>query len=231
MKNLRFISFWLLFTMGLATVVFNACGDDKDDPKQEQNDPKNDPKDDPKNDPFTDKGVVINGVTWATRNVDVPGKFADKPEDAGMFYQWNNKTAWPVTGDITNWNTVVATGRKWKEANDPSPAGWCVPTHNEIKKLVESKDVTYEWITINGIKGGKFTDTTTGNSIFLPALGCRSSISSTIQYEGGGYYWSNEAYTPDDDDAGVYHIGISSEEAGWGCTYRLRGQFIRCVKE
>ena len=43
-------------------------------------------------DPLThDAGVVINGITWATRNVDEPGKFAARPEDAGMYYQWNSK--------------------------------------------------------------------------------------------------------------------------------------------
>ena len=26
-----------------------------------------------------EKGVVINGVTWATRNVDAPGTFAASP--------------------------------------------------------------------------------------------------------------------------------------------------------
>ena len=36
-------------------------------------------------------GVVINGVRWATRNVDKPGTFAANPEDAGMLYQWNRK--------------------------------------------------------------------------------------------------------------------------------------------
>ncbi|GHT34940.1 hypothetical protein FACS189434_11950 [Bacteroidia bacterium] len=42
MKNLRFISFWLLLTVGLATVVFNSCGDDKkEEPKKEQTDPDN----------------------------------------------------------------------------------------------------------------------------------------------------------------------------------------------
>jgi hypothetical protein len=37
----------------------------------------------------TDLGVVINGVKWATRNVDAPGTFAESPQAAGMFYQWN----------------------------------------------------------------------------------------------------------------------------------------------
>ena len=34
-----------------------------------------------------DEGVVINGVRWATRNVDMPGTFAPTPESFGMHYQ------------------------------------------------------------------------------------------------------------------------------------------------
>jgi len=36
-------------------------------------------------------GVVINGVKWATRNVDKPGTFVANPEDFGMLYQWNRR--------------------------------------------------------------------------------------------------------------------------------------------
>lgn len=39
-------------------------------------------------------GVVINGVRWATCNVAAPGQFATNPEDAGMFYQWDDTIGW-----------------------------------------------------------------------------------------------------------------------------------------
>jgi len=35
---------------------------------------------------YYDEGVIIDGVKWATRNVDVPGTFASSPEAPGMFY-------------------------------------------------------------------------------------------------------------------------------------------------
>ncbi|MDR1743351.1 MAG: Ig-like domain-containing protein, partial [Dysgonamonadaceae bacterium] len=34
-------------------------------------------------DPFKDDGVILNGITWATRNVDAPEKFAATPESPG----------------------------------------------------------------------------------------------------------------------------------------------------
>ena len=57
-------TFVLLFATG---IIFTAC--DRDEPNPNQ----------------TDAGVVIDGIRWATRNVDAPGTFAENPEDAGMF--------------------------------------------------------------------------------------------------------------------------------------------------
>ena len=39
--------------------------------------------------PSSLEGVVIDGIRWATRNVDTPGTFANAPSEAGMFYQFN----------------------------------------------------------------------------------------------------------------------------------------------
>ncbi|MDR1809513.1 MAG: hypothetical protein LBR34_03800, partial [Prevotella sp.] len=52
----------------------------------------------------TDPGVVINGVRWATRNVDAPGTFAATPESAGMFYQWNRSLGWSSSNPLVNSN-------------------------------------------------------------------------------------------------------------------------------
>lgn len=54
--------------------------------------------------------VEIDGVKWATRNVDEPGKFVDKPEDYGKDYTWNE------TGKVC-------------------PQGWRAPTNDEFVKL------------------------------------------------------------------------------------------------
>ena len=35
-----------------------------------------------------DEGVIINGKKWATRNLAEHGKFVEKPEDYGAFFQW-----------------------------------------------------------------------------------------------------------------------------------------------
>ena len=146
-------------------------------------------------------GVLINGVRWATCNVDKPGTFAVKPEDAGMFYQWNRKIGWSATDPMKNsngsttWDNSTPTGTTWEKANDPSPTRYRVPTLEEIESILNTTYVTKEWTTLNGINGVKFTDKANGNSIFLPAAGYRSgkfSLNGRLYYvDSYGYYWSS----------------------------------------
>ena len=72
----------------------------------------------------TDEGVVINGVRWATRNVDTPGTFARNPEDFGMLFQWNRRQGWSsADSEIRGWNSFIPTGTAWYAENDPCPQG------------------------------------------------------------------------------------------------------------
>jgi len=71
-----------------------------------------------------DKGVIINGVKWATRNVDTHGIFAATPQDKGMLYNWTT-------------------------ANNVCPSGWRLPTREELNRLANAEN---EWTTtpVNG---------------------------------------------------------------------------------
>ncbi|MCL2328610.1 MAG: hypothetical protein FWC39_08890, partial [Bacteroidetes bacterium] len=153
--------FCLIAALGLASVAFTSAKDDE--LKSGGSDPKT-----------TDTGVVINGVKWATRNVDAFGTFAATPESAGMFYQWNRPQAWNATDTIvTGWDNTLPTGTTWEKANDPCPTGWRVPTLEEQESLFKMFDteegtekVTDEWTTQNGVIGRRFTDKATGASLF-----------------------------------------------------------------
>ncbi len=178
MKNIRFISSWIL----LIPVIFNIYG--------QNNHAKSDITGHP-------DGVIINGIKWATCNIDKPGTFAAKPENAGMFYQWNRKVGWSVTDPKINsngnssWISSIPAGKTWEKANDPSPAGWRIPTLDEIKTLLNTNKVRNEWATLNGINGIKFTCKISGNSIFLPVAGYRGFSSGTISNIETGCYWSS----------------------------------------
>jgi nucleoid DNA-binding protein len=146
----------------------------------------------------TDPDVVINGVTWATRNVDAPGAFAAAPESAGMFYQWGSNIGWSATDPLTasdgnnTWRDVSNHAFQiWFSTNDPCPNGWRVPTVDEMDSW---QIAPHNRITQNGIIGYLFTDNISGNSIFLSAAGKRVDMpyNGALLWAGeNGYYWTS----------------------------------------
>jgi uncharacterized protein (TIGR02145 family) len=174
----------------------------------------------------TVEGVVINGITWATHNVDASSTFAQHPESAGRFYQWNRKTAWDATEEnVSGWNNSNVSDDSWETENDPSPVGWRIPTLEELEKLLDSEKVSNEWTSINGVNGRKFTDKTTGNSIFLPAAGFRNFANGVLDgVNRFGGYWSSEP-----NSGYGFHINNSN----WWKWYNYHSTFgfnIRPVK-
>ena len=118
-----------------------------------------------RNQPVADKGVEINGIRWATRNVGgTPQTFAPKPENAGGHFTWD-------------------------EAQEACPEGWRLPTHEEISSLADAR-VT--WMRMNDVGGWTFG--LGANQIFLPASGFGNSLTDTDTLAGtgeSGLYWSS----------------------------------------
>ena len=224
-KNLRTVAKIIAFLV--VTTMFATC------------DKKNGDEDD-NGGTASNAGVMINGVKWATCNVDAPGKFAAKPEAPGMFYQWDRKVAWATTGNITGWDvSPPPTDAEWSKANDPSPAGWRVPTHDDIQTLLDLVKVSNEWTTVNGVGGRKFIDNASGNSIFLPAVGYRhvndGALEGVDDESGGlgGFYWSSSRST----NSGASRLGFGSGStddnngAGWTLYHVGYGLSVRPVAE
>jgi len=180
-------------------------------------------QEDNENTSTTDKGVVINGIRWATRNVGAPGTFADKPEDAGMFYQWNRRTAWTTTNEnVSGWDDSDASGTKWTKDNDPSPVGWRVPTEEELFSLAKAPNM---WTTINGVRGRLLG--TAPNQIFLPAVGNRrGSINGIYGAGSDGRYWSSNA-----NSNYAWEFIFDSRRVDMYDGLRRNGESIRCVAE
>jgi len=149
------------------------------------------------------EGKIINGVEWATLNVDRDGAFVKNPEDSGWTYQWNSirpefSMMQSTAGLLpASFFTNYPIGSSWEKSKDPSPSGWRVPTAEEVRSLFDTSKVTNEWATLNGVTGRKFTDRSSGESIFIPAAGKWFADIDTgertlrkMDMGTGGYYWT-----------------------------------------
>ena len=180
-------------------------------------------------------GVVIEGIRWATRNVDMPGTFAENPEDFGMFYQWNRKKAWNTTDkDVEGWNSTGEIGTRWYVENDPCPPGWRVPTHEELRSLNNAgqrrirnaRPELGNWTMRNGVEGRLFG--VAPNQIFLPAIHLRDNNSGRIIpfRETLSVYWSSNEGGTTAAHALFFFSGSAVTNQN---VHRAAGGSIRCV--
>ncbi|MDR0332778.1 MAG: Ig-like domain-containing protein [Dysgonamonadaceae bacterium] len=169
------------------------------------------------------EGIVIGNTRWATQNVDAPGTFAANPEDTGMFYQWNRRTAWATTGTVSGWNNSMPSGSiHWTNDNCPCPQGWRIPFSAELQSLHNAGSV---WTALNGVRGRLFG--TAPNQIFLPAAGNRHGDDGALDW-GWGYYWSLSSQTDSEFANYLYFDSGGTYLYGGRRTY---GFTVRCVAE
>ena len=170
-----------------------------------------------------DEGVVINGIRWATRNVDAPGTFAPRPESSGMFFQWNRRKGWNVTDRyVENWDNSTPEGTKWYAENDPCPEGWRVPTREELEIL---ENIDSEWTIKNGVNGRLFG--IAPKQIFLPAVDRRYYIDGALNCVGApGTYWSSNRRFGERYGTTLWFF---SDRVGVSWHLRQFGFSIRCV--
>ena len=166
-------------------------------------------------------------VKWATCNVG-----AKTPEEYGNYYAWgetstkssygedNCKTYNRSMSDIGGNSSYDAARANWG-------GSWRLPTMAECDELVNNCNL--QWTTQNGVRGMRFTSKKNGNSIFLPAAGCRYGTSTDDAGERG-YYWSSTPYESNSQGAYLLYFGSGgSAYTGWGS--RNGGRQVRPVLE
>jgi hypothetical protein len=183
--------------------------------------------------------VEVGGVKWAKFNVGAPKTFVESIYDYGMLYKFNNKVGWPATGTISASNPASNGATAWDSAsygstsgwlaeNDPSPAGWRLPTggtDGEFQKLASAFSV---WDATN--KGRWFADVQSDlgdpeKSIFLRFGGWRQW--TTPLYLGQyGFFWTS---TPNNSTFGGL-IEIAINRVSYSNGYYETACNLRCVK-
>ena len=169
-----------------------------------------------------------SGTKWACCNVG-----ASIPEGYGGYYAWGETKV----KSVYNWDTYQY-GSGWDNCQDIGSdiAGtgydvahvqwcesWMIPSLSQILELLSN--CTYKWITLNGVKGGKFTGPS-GVSIFLPAAGNRAG-DNLFHDRLYGFYWSS-TLGPSDFLAYdlTFYSGTAYKDYGG---YRSYGKPIRPV--
>ena len=178
-------------------------------------------------------------VRWATMNVG-----ANSPEEYGDYFAWGETTP----KETYSWETYTwCKGSQYtltkycsnsgygtvdnKTVLDPEDDAahvnwggtWRMPTQAEQDEL--RNKCTWRWTTQNGVDGRLVTGPN-GNSIFLPAAGCRydSSLSSAGSY---GFYWSSSLNSGSPTDG--WYLYFNSRDFLMFYNYRYDGQSVRAV--
>ena len=170
---------------------------------------------------YVDLGLP-SGLKWATCNVG-----ATKPEEYGDYYAWGEiKPKQRYDGDNYTYKSNPETLPLSADAANVNWGGkWRMPTMAEQDEL--RNHCTWEWTTLNGIEGYKVISKKNGNSIFLPAAGCR--YNDILNSAGSiGLYWSSSLGT---SGGSAYDLGFYSVDVDWGNDGRYFGRSVRPVCE
>ena len=183
---------------------------------------------------YVDLGLP-SGLKWATCNVG-----ATSPEDYGDYFAWGEtetKEDYSSSTSLTYGFSIselksqgyIDENGNLTASHDAATANWGgawrMPTKAEFEEL--KNNCSWKWTTQNGVNGYKVTGTN-GNSIFLPAAGCRSG-SSLYDAGSDGYYWSSTPNESRSDSA--WSLYFNSSEFDMNSIYRGNGRSVRPVIE
>ena len=173
-----------------------------------------------------------SGTKWACCNVDTDHPENQSPSNYGGYYAWGEtetKTTYERSNYI-HYDASQATyhdlgsdiiGTEHDVAHVKWGGSWVMPTKVQQDEL--RSNCTYEWTTVDGVNGGKFTSRKNGASIFLPAAGNRHD------YAAGsvGYYWSSHQDSSTAD--GAFSLYFASRNANMYYNKRYCGLSVRPV--
>lgn len=131
---------------------------------------------------YVDLGLQ-SGTKWATMNVG-----ASSETDYGNYYMYGMGSKTYDSTDTPYEGTEVPLATSADTAAQVWGGSWHMPTRAQMQEL--TANTTYEWTTINGVNGGKFT-AQNGKYVFFPAAGLWSYGSQSSIGSSGSYWGSS----------------------------------------
>lgn len=189
--------------------------------------------------PTTGEPIDIGlSVKWASCNVDATesweyggyyawGETEEKDYYDWSSYKWCNGSLTTMAKYCANSSCGTVDNKTTLEPSDDVAhvkwgGSWRMPTFDEMTELIFN--CTWQWTTYKNVNGYEVTGPN-GNSIFLPAAGCRSGT-EIIDRGSIGFYWSSSLNSNDSSIAGDLffnnsNIGYSgSSNRCYGCQVR-----------
>ncbi len=113
---------------------------------------------------YVDLGLP-SGTLWATMNIG-----AASISDYGDYYQYGKGTKqyFETSGQTLYSGPEQPLASSADTATQVWGSPWHMPTQAQLNEL--TANTTYEWTTINGVNGGKFT-AANGKYVFFPSAG------------------------------------------------------------
>jgi len=186
-----------------------------------------------------------SGTLWATCNIG-----ANRPEDYGDYFAWGEtepkdeysySTYKYCSGSHTSF-TKYCTSREQgtfdgktilEPMDDAATANWGsdwkMPSEAQLAELYNRNYTYTEWTSMNGVNGERITSKRNGNSIFLPAEGCRmdSNLAGVGSY---GYYWASSLRSGESLSANVLDFDADGIGMDGSSGSREYGRGIRPVR-
>ncbi len=183
-----------------------------------------------------DLGLSVNWGGWnvgASSPEQYGGYYAWGETEEKSDYDWDTYKYWFDSdgdgywdyGEFTNIGSNIS-GTQYDVARQKWGGSWRMPTNAEFDELTSK--CAWTWITYKGVNGYKVTGPN-GNSIFLPAAGCRYGTSLRGDGSSGGY-WSATLY---EDGYGSYAWSLNFINGYYYGSYysnRNDGHTVRPVK-
>ena len=186
-----------------------------------------------------------SGTLWASCNIG-----ANNPYEYGDYFAWGEtatKTSYnwasysfskEATDKLTKYCTKAQFGSNGfndskiaiERSDDVASVKWGLPWHiPTIDQMQELKDYcTWTW-TIRSGKNGYLITGRNGNSIFLPATGCRQN--SNLNNAGLlGFYWTSSLNVSVPQKAFYLHFGSGGVKSENGDYFRFYGFAVRPVR-
>ncbi|MBQ9591892.1 MAG: hypothetical protein IJR32_03550 [Paludibacteraceae bacterium] len=185
-----------------------------------------------------------SGTKWADRNVG-----ACCSADTGSFFAWGETSE----KEDYSWDSYLCSQEQCWTAEDTIfvalegskniagtqfdavtanwGKGYSMPTDDQVEELMDTTFTTWSWTSVedkrgNVINGYKVTGKVNGNSIFLPALGCRK-LGEVLDNGVDGHLWTAQRDSFEVNRAG--RLKYSNDAIALGHPQRYYGRPVRAV--